>query len=65
MNLQAERCDRYEVKKHIYRQRTYGARLIGDHDRPRPIELAATLAMVVCVSLYFAAKHYHWFGWGL
>ena len=62
---QAVRCDTYEVKLHIYRQRTHGARLIGETDFPRPIEFVVTGVGCAAMALTFAAKHYHWFGWGL
>lgn len=39
---QATRANRQQVEQHIQRQRTLGERMIGDNDKPRGWELAAS-----------------------
>lgn len=42
----ATRANHAQVQLHISRQRALGERLIGDHDKPRRIDLAATLIVL-------------------
>ena len=39
---QATRANRQQVEQHIQRQRTLGERMIGDNDKPRGWEFAAS-----------------------
>ncbi|NTE96714.1 hypothetical protein [Agrobacterium tumefaciens] len=48
---QAERASKAQVEQHIHRQQVLGELMIGDHDRPRRIELLITgLALVVVIA---------------
>ena len=49
MRTQATKATRAQVEHHIERQRALGELMIGEHDRPRWVELVVTGAMVVCV----------------
>lgn len=46
---QATRARRAAVHLHMRRQHLLGERLIGDHDRPRRVELLATGLVLVAV----------------
>lgn len=48
---QAERCNRAQVHLHIRRQRALGERLIGDHDRPRRIDLLITGLTLIALAM--------------
>ena len=55
MKRQAKRANLAQVQQHIQRQRDLGEKMIGGHDRVRPIELIATgwaVAMVILVAFY-------------
>lgn len=58
MKVQAERCSARHVELHIARQRALGAKMVGDSDQPRRIEVLV-VAAVVLVALVFAAHR----GW--
>lgn len=50
----ATKGTRPEVLLHISRQRTLGERLIGDHDRPRMLDLVVTTVLVLAVLFSYA-----------
>ncbi|WP_313453365.1 hypothetical protein [Stutzerimonas nitrititolerans] len=52
MKTQATRCSNAQAQLHSARQRTQGERLIGDHDRPRALDLAGSAAFLVAILLY-------------
>lgn len=45
----ATRATPAQVRLHIVRQRFLGERMLADHDRPRPVELAVTALGLVCL----------------
>lgn len=49
MKPQATKASNEKVRLHIARQRALGELMIGEHDRPRWVELVVTGALVVCV----------------
>ena len=49
---QAERCNHAQVHLHIRRQRKLGERMIGDHDRPRRVDLIATGLALIALAIF-------------
>ena len=58
MKVQAERCSDEHVALHIARQRALGAKMVGESDQPRRIEVLV-VAAVVMLALVVAAHR----GW--
>lgn len=58
MKVQAERCSDEHVELHIARQRALGAKMAGESDQPRRIEVLV-VAAVVMLALVIAAHR----GW--
>ncbi len=47
MKTQATRANAAQVQTHIQRQRALGERMVGENDKPRPLELIVTGAALV------------------
>lgn len=60
MRKHAERCTTNHVHLHIARQRNLGERMIGDHDKPRRIELVVCAALLVALVTGCAAYYFNW-----
>ncbi len=58
--LSAERCTDAQRELHVARQRNLGERMIGDHDRPRRIELVVSGVLFVAMVAVAAAHYFKW-----
>lgn len=61
MSEQAERCTRRELDLHIDRQRNLGELMIGDHDKPRRIELVVSGWLFLVLVAVSAGYYFKWF----
>lgn len=55
---QAVRCSTPQVNLHIARQRRLGERMVGDHDRPRWLDLTVSAILLTCIFAYGWYKGY-------
>ena len=59
MSRQASRCNDTQRHVHTQRQRALGERMVGEHDRPRLLEVAATFLALAAMAAY--ASHHNLF----